>query len=284
MSSLNIITDEDQIERIKKAATGGTMRKVYATVEAANAAMAAVATIAQELNISLKAADPEAFAAEGMQPVVAIIGARKEETGPDGKRRGVVGVKGIAHFPIPTLDTFLNDEAGRDWLAKIAEKESAHVIFRPLRAAASTEELEAAALPLTVADIVTSARADTIDTDWFDAVWPITREALRTRLPKLYETLPRQKAELIKCLRSKPYAESAYPVLEGANAFTGALAKYLEKAGEVNRDKDNNPDPVDTSELTRWLENRDTTPLAVPKPVDFSAIEGQDFSKMDLGF
>jgi hypothetical protein len=284
MSTLNVITDEKSIERVKKAATGGTMRKVYSTMEAAIAAMQSLAPIAAELKIAIKTADPETFAAEGMQPVIAIVGARKEETGADGKKRGVVGIKGVAFFPIPTLDTFLSDEQGRDWLVKIAEKEAAHVIFRPLRSAESLEELDTAALPSSVAAIVMSSRADALDTDWLDAVWPMAREGLKLKAPKLYEALPKQKAELVKCLRSKSYAEGAYSVLEGANAFTGALAAFLMKAGELNKAEDGTSDPIDTSELTRWLDARDETNLAIPKPADYSAIAGQDFSKIDIGF
>ena len=199
-----------------------------------------------------------------MAAMVAIVGARV-----DNGAKKLNGIKGIVLLPIPTLESYMASDAGKAWLEKIAEKESAHVSFRPFRDAASVEEFLSGAerVPDSVDAFATeSARAGGVNTETFDTVWKSLRTQLAKDKPQLAKLLP-QKPEVIKAIRSKAHATEQYPELEGIRAFEWLANLVVGAAGDM-----------DTSEIQKWLAGRDefVFPTREQAAPDFSALAGLD--------
>lgn len=277
MAKQTILLDEDKITAIKKASTGGVMRKVYDSIDEAKAAFEKGKTLAEKEGLPVVSVDESKF--DGMQAAVAVVGARKRNS------KGTMdsGIRALVLFPVPTAEQFI--ESARDWVAKIAEKEAAHVAFRNLRNAESDDELIQAVdkMPVTVEEYVASHRGgEGIDTETFDAIWSDARKFLKEKMPALADLLP-QKGEALKALRSKEYAESdpqLAPLEErGVFAFLG---KFLIQVAEAWQDDKGEPAPLDTTAIQEWLDNRDTLilPKRAPAEKDFSVLENLDESKL----
>lgn len=268
------ITNEEVIESIKKAATNGRMRRIYSDVAAATAAFDSAKAIAEKHNLPCVAAPAESFG-EGMQPTVAVVGSRDRDS-KTGKM--LTGIKALVMFPIPTAEAFIANAS--DWIAKIAEKEAAHVAFRGLRNANTAEEVisEAEKMPRTVEDYVaTYARSDGLDTEAYDTLWSECRKFLKDKMPTLVPLLP-QKGEVLKAIRSASYAAEEYEALESKGVFVPFLTTLLTNAGAAWKDKDGNADPVDTSEIESWVETRDEVHIrkAAEQEKDFSVLDNLD--------
>lgn len=248
MTALNILSDETKVESITKALGGS--RKIYATADSALAAILKAAEATDSFHglplvmagVNAETGEVDSAKYEGMAAMVATVGARV-----DNGTKKLNGIKGIVLLPIPTLESYLNTEAGSEWLKKIAEKESAHVSFRPFRDAASAEEFLSGLdrVPDSVEAFATeSARAGGVDTETFDTVWKALRTQLGKEKPALAKLLP-QKPEIIKAIRSQAHAVEAYPELEKANAFVWLASLVVGAAGDM-----------DTTEIQKWLDGR----------------------------
>lgn len=293
MANLKVIKDDKTVESIKKAIGGGklAMRNVFVdrpeskdeagniTVEAATsydlakAAYDAAAKIATEAGIiamecpteiTNDAGEVTARPFENMLATVAVVGARDRDK-VTGKMES--GIRAVVLFPLPPLSAYL--EGGDDamaWLDKLAEKESAHVAFRKLRQADSTEEFEVAfnAMPRTVEQFIAEyAGAESVDTETFDELWSDVKKLLIDRnMSGLVGIFP-PKAEFIKCLRSKAYALDSTKKNEelekaGAFVYVGKVAIALAAAA---KNEAGEPEPMDSSSIEEWLNTRDTFTL-----------------------
>ena len=309
MSGINVLFDATKLEAVKKAIGGGDleMRKVFAkpvtdsegkptgeatpdlesAVKAFEAATAAAPEVSayfptrivvdkkgkpvldadgneqQELDLSLF---------ETANPVVAVVGARVKNA-TTGKMDS--GIRAILLFPLPTVQQFLDSENGASFVAKVIEKEAAHVSFRELRNAETQAELDAAfaGMPRDVDSFVAShTRGGGVNLDTFNTAWPDVKAELKQKATALYDHLP-QKADLIRAIRSKKAAEQIDNDLESRGIFVW-LANAVIKFAENWKDKDGNADPLDTTPIQEWLENREVEDLSkAEKAKDLDALD-----------
>lgn len=289
MANLKIVKDDATMESIKKAVGGGkaAMRNVFedraevkdeagnVTVESATsynlakAAYDAAAKIASEAGILTMECPAEITNAEGeivarpfdgMLATVAVVGARERDKA---TAKMESGIRAVVLFPIPPLSAYL--EGGDDavaWLAKLAEKESAHVAFRKLRNADSTEEFEAAfeGMPRTVEAFIAEYASEAgVNTETFDELWSDIKAMLSDRgMSELVKLFP-PKAEFIKCLRSKAYALDSTKKNEelekaGAFVYVGKVALAMAAA---NKNEQGEPEALDSTAIQEWLNTRD---------------------------
>lgn len=279
MANINTTFDATVMKNIKKA-VGGTkeeMRKLFDSKEDALVAFKNAATIATAAGVAVNANE----ITEGNTPVVAVVGARERDA------KGVMqsGIRAVVMFSMPTTDAIIEHEEGRKWLDKIVEKELAHVAFRRLRNAESAEELELAAksIPDTIDAFIASYNVgEGLDTDSFDKVWLTVKKLVKEKNAALVELLP-GKADVIKAMRSKAFAESqtenGVDALEKAGVFV-YLLKGCIGAAKANTTEDGKPDELDTSEMEKWLAERDTfvLPSKAETVKDFSILEGLNLS------
>lgn len=285
MTKINILFDSDKISAIKKAVGAGqeAMRRVYDDPAKAAEAFNAASALAESEGVTSYAVPAEITDSEGnviaspysdmdCRAAVAVVGARERNAA--GKMES--GIRAVVMFPIPTVSAFQEGgESAAKWLDKIAEKEAAHVAFRRLRNAESAEELASAfeAMPTTVDAFVAEYVGEGADTEAFDTLWTPLRNMLKQNQPALVDLLP-AKPEVLKAIRSKAYAEQEHGKLEEhgvfvylARALIGAAASYANDKGE--------PDPIDSTAIQQWLENRDTyqLPTRTPAEKDFSVLD-----------
>jgi hypothetical protein len=223
---------------------------------------------------------PEEFRSEGVKVAVTFIGVRGL-----GDKKDQNGARGFAVYPLHPLDAIQSDDSGIAWLWKVAEKESSHVALRGLRnvnPAFGSDALHNAAMemPISVSDYVEESTRESMDTTAFDTLWKQFRKMLSESpaTAALVARLP-AKAEVLKAIRSKAYAEETYPELESMGSFkwmAGTMAAIIDQmrgaAIESGEDFE-----LDSDEIKGWLATRDTKVFAAPKK-----IEG-DLSTVDFG-
>lgn len=294
---VNVLVDETAIDSIKKAATNGKMRNVYSSFDSAIAAFQKGSAEAEKHGVPslFNAAlffemgedgevklDSEGnpimlsqHAEGGSRFAVAVVGARKK-TG----NKIESGIRALVIFPVPSLAQFI--AGGESWLAKIAEKEAAHVAFRGLRNATTLAELEAAnsTMPNDVDGYIASYNSgDGLDTETIDAVWSDVRKFIKSEASSLYGLMP-PKQEVIKAIRSASYAMQEHPELEKRGLFTNVIAALVIKAAENWKDGDGNEAPLEVDTIQGWIDNRDTTHIAQRQTAekDFSVLDGFDLN------
>ena len=227
---------------------------------------------------------PQEYHQEGIGVCVSLLGIRGLK-GEDGKN--VNGAGAIVLFPSYSIDAITSATGGADWLSKIVEKETAHEAFRGLRGFKSDTARgilaqSAMEMPVSIADYIESTSAGRADYSVFTANWSAILGAMREnpKFSALADAYPTQKAELVKCLRSKAYALSEFPELEnmgasGAFVFAGKFAiRTVDALNEAAADA--GEDEVgDSSVIQDWLDTRDEKILVAPKKPDFdpSAID-----------
>ena len=271
MTKINGLLDKnasDQIDAIK-APLGGKVRKIFDSYKDAKAAFDKAAAAAGD-SIPTHAAPKELFQ-DGINACVAVVGMRQRVGA-----KMESGIRGLVLFAMPSVDAFVS-EAG-EWIQKIVEKEAAHVAFRRLRNAETTEEMESAfaEMPADVNAYVTQYTGDGLDTDAFDAIWSPMRAALKESMPALASLLP-QKGEVLKSIRSAAYARDEHPELEEKGVFV-FLGKSAINGCAGFKDAEGNDAPIDASAIVEWLAKRDELVLATRKPQekDFSQLAGLD--------
>lgn len=284
MTKIDILSDETKIAAVIKAlgTNGVGTRILFDSVdEATNRLQTALE--ATESFYGLPVALPldkegefdSTLFGDGMQVAIATVGARVDVS----NEKKVVGIKGIVLFPMPSLDAYIADEAGKEWLSKIATKESAHVAFRAYREAESMEEFLSAAdrAPKTLSDYVTEAeRAGGIDTEVFDTVWKSLRPQITKDKPEIAKFLSGvNKPDIIKSIRSVAYAneDDHTAALEKAGVFKWIAALTIKGAESAG---------LDASSVKEWLAGRDELKLTRPakKDLDLSALANINLAEM----
>lgn len=264
-ATLAPLTDETKVTAIKKALVAS--RKTYANLADALAALTTADGATDHfygLPVGIVGYDTtsdevDSAIYEGMSAVLGWVGSKGDEA--KGKASGV---KAIVLYPMPTVESFLASDKGKEWIAKVAEKEVGLVAFRNFRDAATLEEFQAgiAKTPKTVDEYVAEhARgAAGVDTETFDATWPGLRIYLKNKQPLLHKALP-TKPEVIKAIRSAAYAVAEYPKLEEAGVFV-RLAQTCIGAAKSNVDeKTKVANPLPTDSIESWIANRDSVTI-----------------------
>jgi hypothetical protein len=202
-----------------------------------------------------------------------IFGLVQSQKPKEGKKEAETLFRCLLVSPLFSTDSILaSGDAGKDWIAKIIEKETAHVQFRPIRNAEDGESLEdyAVRVPVDVESLITAAGRDKIDVEALSLLWPYFRAYIKAQKDNGDEVagatlrfMPGDKAiaSVSKALRSKSWAERNYPELE-ANGFWKEIGLAL-----VDMAQGPVPDPeagegaekmVDASVIASWIESRDT--------------------------
>ena len=290
MAKLETLVDSKKLETLKKAFGTSSNRVILDSVEAATTKLAEIAAATTEddspfygLTVGIKGSesgnsleDIDSAAYEGAAVAVGYISERVP--GADGKK--VEGIKAIVMFPVPTLDQILADESGkgREFLAKIAEKELNHVFLRNLRGKETDSEFFAGLTeaPMTLEEFLTSSESTSVmDLTTFDAVWDAFKDYLKDEQAQLWKAIPKQKAIIVKAFRSAAYAK-ADPTTQAVEKF-GLWAKMLEQLIGSAESAD-----MDASVMKGWAENRDSLELTYREPEkleDESVLAGISFAQ-----
>lgn len=283
MTAIKPVTESKTVAALKKAATGNDarVRHIFEKTEDAKKAFESASKLAAENGLPSWSAADDKFG-DGMTACVALVSSR--EDAPGGKKQQ--GIKAVVMFPMPTIHTFLSlkpnalkdaDSKALDWMKKVVEKEAAHVAFREVRDCSTTEEFQQMAekIPASVDDYVIAHTrgGDGIDLTTFNTIWSDYRVGLKEEMPVLVEALP-SKQEIIKCLRSKPYALRTESELEKRGAFVYILNKLIEACGLWQNAETGQPEPLESDTLEEWLAERDE--FDPYKAVDYSKLDGLD--------
>lgn len=200
------------------------------------------------------------------------------------KQKAATGVRALVVYPMPSVDAYMNDSNGSDWLTKVADKETSHVAFRHLRNVAETDSLAmlystAGRMPVTVDAYAQETREGGLDASSFNEVWGDLRKAINQRLPEIGKALP-QRAEVIKAIRSKSYAiEAGYADLERRSIFVFIAQKAIELIDRTN--EADAASELETSEIESWVAGRETLNLQVPARQELTG--DVDLSAFTLG-
>jgi hypothetical protein len=194
---------------------------------------------------------------DGMVPMVATLKNQK------------TGVKAIVVAPIPTLDFLLSDDAGRQWVEKIIQKELNHVAVRPLRDA---EDISTVVdqMPTTRDAYISSAReggSGILET--FNELYKLINSTLAGKVP-VWSKARLIKGELKKAMESAGYAAEYYPALENRGEGKDSLFVVALNLG-INAAKKKGMDPTI---FERWLATRDAK--------KFSAQDQDDADDFDV--
>lgn len=216
---------------------------------------------------------PEAFTNDSVRICVSFLGLRGIK-GEDGKESN--GARGFVIYPLFSIADIQAADSGQDWLWKVVEKEASHVALRQLRnvnPALGTDALAQAAglMPVSVDDYVEESTREGLDTSAFDGLWKHFRKMLgdSPNTAALLTALP-QKAEVVKAIRSKQFAESEYADLEKMGVFTfiaDSMASIIDhmkaQAIENGTDFDLNAD-----DIRGWVKTRNEKVFAAPKKIE----------------
>lgn len=222
----------------------------------------------------------------------AILGLVAAQVKVAGKTENETVYKCLLVSPLFDTDAILaSGDAGKDWVAKIIEKETAHVQFRPIRNAEDGESLEdyAVRVPTTISDLVTAASRDKIDVEALSLLWPYFRAYVKAQKDsgnKVAEGtlrfLPGDKAiaTVSKALRSASWAKRNTKELEdvGFWAEIGGVLVQMAQAPipDPTPEDANATRTVDASVIADWLKTRDTVdiePVVTYAEKDVSALE-----------
>jgi hypothetical protein len=211
--------------------------------------------------------------------VLSTAGIRGIET-PEGKSNGIIG---LAVYPAHTVESLMQAAEGADWLNRIAQKEIGLVAFRRLRLTEedSIEDMNAAAAAMptaasdfTVARTATSGGAfEVFDSNWVDFRKMLGTNEANADLAKMLTP----KASVLKAIRSKAYAEQAFPALEERGLivkvaqFFAATLTNLAASGDVEVHGD-------VTAIDRWIDGREN--LDLTETVTESAL---DSVNLDFG-
>lgn len=278
------VTDKAVIKAIKDSIGGD--RKTHDTVEKALESLTAgMEKTNSYAGLPVIMYREDAFT--GNQAVVATVGVRvKESKNEKGETIPAInGIKAILVFPQPSIDSFIEDEQGKNWLAKLAEREAADVGFSGIRSAESVLTLCNAVdrMPVTIETITAESRANSIDTTIFDEYWQGFKEAFTAKNPAFAaDGMFPQKPLWLKAIRSKPFAmehaatrelETRGFIVKIANLFVNTLkAATNPETGEALN--------LDTSIIEGWLADREKVSLSAGAKPDVNAL---DSITLDLG-
>ena len=227
---------------------------------------------------------PEPFRTEGVMTCVSFIGQRGLKDAETGKE--VNGAIGFVVYPLFPIDQIQADSSGTNWLWKVVEKEASHVGLRKIRNVGDelgNDGLAAAAMqmPISVSDYVEESTSEGLDTSAFDNVWQKFKKML-SESPATAAMVPGlpNKGEVLKCIRSKPYAEEQWGELESIGAFVfmaDAMAQIIDQLRE-RAIADGQEFDYDSGEIRAWLAGRNERDLRSQKAqVDLTKVNFAQF-------
>lgn len=180
------------------------------------------------------------------------------------KQVGTSAIKAIVVTPIPTLESLMEDETGRAYLQKIAEKDLAHIAVRVLRDVADVTTV-ADQMPTTRAAYLTSGRdggAGIMET--YNELFKAINATMSGKVP-VWAKARLTKGEMKKALESKGYATEFYPQLENRGEGKDSLLVMALNMG-ITAAKNKGLDPTI---FQRWLDTRTTKTIEVSDEDDF---------------
>lgn len=211
--------------------------------------------------------------------ILSTAGIRGIET-PEGKSNGIIG---LAVYPAHTVESLMQAAEGADWLNRIAQKEIGLVAFRRLRLTEedSLEDMNAAAaaMPTAASDFTVARTAsgggafEVFDSNWVDFRKMLGTNEANADLAKMLTP----KASVLKAIRSKAFAEQAFPALEDRGLivkvaqFFAATLSNLAASGDVEVQGD-------VTAIDRWIDGREN--LDLTETVTESAL---DSVNLDFG-
>lgn len=178
---------------------------------------------------------------------------------------GPTKVNAIVVTPVPTIEAILADEAAMQWLTKIIDKELNHVAVRGLRDPKDGLTIDEItdAMPVTLADFITSSRGDGGALDVFNELAKGIIDAI-AKQNKAWSKMRLTKGELRSAMASRAYAAEYYPTLEDRGEGKESLfVMALQFGKKVAVAKGMDPAIFD-----RWLSTRDEAKLAAQKDDD----------------
>jgi hypothetical protein len=292
IAARNVLGDVRKVfDGVEEALTA--LRSIYAT-EGFPADFPTVAARVGAVDVSNADSIPPVsdWPAEYATSLVAVsfIGVRGLKADPnDPKSKDVNGARGFSIYPLYSIDSIRADESGEKWLWKVTEKEASHVAMRGLRNVApalGTDALAQAAMamPLTVSDYVEESESEAMDTTAFDSTWKDFRVMLAQdpATAALVPSLP-SKSEVLKCIRSKPYAVEQYDAMESIGTFEfigntmAAIIDHMRERAIASGEEY----ALESTEIRDWLANRATKTFAGPrKPeLDVKSVDFASFMK-----
>jgi hypothetical protein len=186
-------------------------------------------------------------------------------------------IAAIVITPAPTLDAILASPVGKDWLAKIADKELNHVAVRPLRNPKEGDSLDLLAeqMPTTLEGYVTTTREGGGILETFN---DLARGLIDSfaKQSKQWNKARLTKPELKAAMSSRAYAAEYYPTLEDRGEGKPSMfVMALNFGKKVATEKG-----LDPAIFDRWLSTRDATTLTGKE----SDEDGDDFDIDALAF
>lgn len=221
----------------------------------------------------------------------AILGLVAAQVKQPGKTEAETIYRCLLVSPLFSVESILSSgDAGKEWIEKIVEKETAHVQFRPIRNAEDGESLDdyAMRVPTTIEALITAAGRDKIDVEALSILWPFFRAYVKGQAAAGNKTaegtlrfLPGDKAiaTVSKALRSKSWAERNTAELESRGFWAQIGTVLVNMAESPLPDPENGPDAtrmVDASVIASWLASRnevDIEPVVQYAEKDVSALD-----------
>jgi hypothetical protein len=178
-------------------------------------------------------------------------------------------VKAIVIAPIPTLDAVMADQAGKDWLTKIMQKELNHVAVRNLRKAEDNDQIAEAveSMPKTLTEYISSNREGGGLIAVYEELWRPIKNSM-AKLSKPWRLANLSKKEMRRAMESKSYASEYYPTLEETkqgSLFEFALKGMIQQAPKLGHD---------ATLLQRWLDNRNEKTIEASDDEEELTLEG----------
>lgn len=172
-------------------------------------------------------------------------------------------VSAIIITPIPSLDTLLDSDGGKDWVSKIIEKELNLVAVRPIRNKADML-VKADEMPKTAAEFIAGGREGTSGLmEAFESLFKRIKDNMGKQFP-IWNKANLPKAELKKAFSSASYAREYYPALENRGEGKTSLFAIALQVGKLAATKEG----LDPAIFDKWLATRDAFDIEAQAEAD----------------
>jgi hypothetical protein len=179
-------------------------------------------------------------------------------------------VSAIVITPVPSLDTFLATEGGKEWVARIIEKEANLVAVRPIRNKADML-VKADEMPKTAAEFIAGGREGTSGLmEAFESLFKRIKDGM-AKQHAIWSKANLPKAELKKAFSSASYAGDYYPALENRGEGKDSLFVVALKVGKIMAVKEG----LDPAIFDKWLSTRENFDIEAQSEAD-EATEEQE--------
>lgn len=192
-----------------------------------------------------------------------------DSTVPEGKSKRN-GMWGLAIYPAHSAVVAMESESGKAWLQSLMDKESGLIAFRGMRVVPGETKIQdlresAHAMPCLLTDYLDRSRATGETYATFNDLWPLfVAELLKNpATAKAVAALPTKRADMLAALRSTVFAEVKFPALEAAGIVVkiGRTFAVFVDTVVANAAAGGKELPYSGSDVTRWLEGRDSLDL-----------------------